>query len=139
MRRGLRVLVLLFAFSATACGQQGLKGEVKAKDEAKADDPNTWDFGKVGHGKDARHVFALKNTTQKELKIKDVNTSCGCTVPQLKKRELRPGESTPLEVKFKSKGYSGAVTQYIYVNTDSVELPVIRFTIKADVVVESSK
>jgi len=120
MKRALFILAAVLVFSVTAYGQM--------------DDLFLWDFGKVRHGKDAKHVFALKNTSQKELKIKDVNTSCGCTVPKLKKKELRAGESTPLEVKFKSKGYSGPVTQYIYVNTDSVELPVIRFTIKAEVI-----
>jgi len=45
-----------------------------------------------------------------------------------------PGESTPVEIKFNSKGYSGDIQQFTYVNTDDIDNPVIRFIIKAHVV-----
>jgi hypothetical protein len=47
---------------------------------------------------------------------------------------LPPKESTLLEVKFNSKGYSGPTQQYIYVHTDNLDNPVLKFTIKAEVI-----
>ncbi|MFA4990210.1 MAG: DUF1573 domain-containing protein [Candidatus Omnitrophota bacterium] len=97
-------------------------------------DSYVWDCGKIKQGEVAAHNFTLKNDSAKALKITGVTTSCGCTVSEVKKKVLLPGESTPVEIKFNSKGYSGAVQQFTYVNTDNVDKPVIRFIIKADVV-----
>lgn len=97
-------------------------------------DPYTWDFRKLKHGEVAAHSFSLKNNSNKPLKITAVNTSCGCTVSEVKKKLLLPGESTPVEIKFNSKGYSGNVQQFTYVVTDDIDNPVIRFIIKAYVI-----
>lgn len=99
----------------------------------KALEASTWDFGKIKHGEVVKHVFQITNTSRDELNIKDSNTSCGCTVSEIKKKKLFKGESADLEVKFDSKGYGGAVKQFVYVNTDDPDNPVIRFIIKAEV------
>jgi hypothetical protein len=97
-------------------------------------EPETWDFGKIKEGEIVRHDFVLKNGTDKDLKIEGVTTSCGCTASAVKHKLLKPGESTEIEVSFNSSKYSGAVKQHIYVNTDSVDNPLMQFIIKADVV-----
>jgi len=93
-----------------------------------------WDFGQVEQGKILQHTFILKNESGKVLNIKGTNTSCGCTVSKLSKKILSPGESTTIDVRFNSKGYFGPVQQFIYVNTDSLDNPVLKYTIKAEVV-----
>ncbi len=98
--------------------------------EEKAD-PYTWDFGEVKQGAVLKHAFTLKNETAKPMQIKELNTSCGCTVSGVKKRSLISQESTEVEVQFDSKGYSGEVKQYVYVHTDNLDNPIIRFIIKA--------
>ena len=62
-----------------------------------------------------------------------MSTSCGCTATKIKDKELAPGASTAIEVQFNSKGYSGQAQQYVYVHTDSLDKPIIRFIIKAQV------
>ncbi len=91
------------------------------------------DFGLVKAGEVVKHSFVIKNDSAKVLNIKDVGTSCGCTVSEIKNKTLKPGESTLLEVKFDSKGYSGPVQQFIYLSTDSLDEPLIRFIIRAQV------
>jgi hypothetical protein len=120
MKRVIGLLIFIFFLQAGYCADQS--------------DPYTWDFGKLKHGEVAAHSFTLKNNSKKALKITAVNTSCGCTVSEVKKKVLLPGESTPVEIKFNSKGYSGAVKQFIYVVTDDIDNLVIRFIIKAHVV-----
>lgn len=114
------VLTLVLFFTAGYCAEEQAE-------------KNTWDFGKVKEGQVFKHEFILKNDSDKALAIKGVNTSCGCTASQVKKKVLKPQESTSLEVTFNSKGYSGPVKQFVYVNTDDVDKPVIRFIIKAEV------
>jgi hypothetical protein len=104
---------------------------LKAEEEAQ---DYKWDFGKVKEGEVLKHNFVLKNKTNKDLTIEKINTSCGCTVSKVKKKKLSPQKSTIVEVKFNTKGYSGTTTQFIYVNTNDLDKPVIRFIITAQVV-----
>lgn len=97
-------------------------------------DPHAWDFGQVKAGSILKHNFILKNETQKVLNITGINTSCGCTVSKIEKKTLSPGESTSIEVQFNTKGYLGPTQQYIYVNTDNLDNPILRYIIKADIV-----
>ena len=94
---------------------------------------NEWDFGKIKQGVVVKHDFQFENITSNVLKITGINTSCGCTVSQTAKKSLLPGESTAINVSFNSKGYAGQIKQFIYVNTDNADLPVVRFVIKAEV------
>ncbi len=112
--------------------QQNVKEGIAEKQEN--NDPYLWDFGKVKEGLLVEHEFVFKNESKLILNIKDINTSCGCTISEVKKKKLLPGESTLISVKFNSKEYSGQVTQYIYMNTDSLDNPIIRYIIKANVV-----
>jgi len=129
------LLILVMIFSLASCyANNSEKKQDEADNAGKMVDPFTLDFGKVKQGEILKHNFTLKNDSSKTLNIKDANTSCGCTASKVAKKTLAPGESTVINVSFKSKGYNGRVTQFIYVNTDSAEKPTIRFTIKAEVV-----
>jgi hypothetical protein len=132
-----RTLFLLFIiFAITGCYAQHAKVLAPLKEEPRAAeaDPYSWDFGRVKEGKILKHDFVLKNDSSRTVKIKDVDTSCGCTASTVKKNTLSPGESTIIEVKFNTKGYAGPTQQFVYVNTDNLDNSVIRFIIKADVV-----
>ena len=117
----LGVFVLILFFVTGYCAEQ------KA-------DPYMWDFGQVKEGKVVKHTFILKNDGHKTLTIKEVHTSCGCTASEIKQKVLRPRENSSLNVSFNSKGYRGEAKQFVYVNTDDIDKPVIRFIIKAQVV-----
>jgi len=96
-------------------------------------DPYSWDFGRVKEGVILEHSFVLKNESKVTLNIKDINTSCGCTVSKVQKKVLLPGEATLIEVNFNTKGYSAKVQQFINVHTDNLDNPILRFIIKAQV------
>jgi hypothetical protein len=96
--------------------------------------PNEWDFGKIKQDQIYKHDFIFKNVTNAVLNITSVNTSCGCTASEADKKSLQPDESATINVSFNSRGYSGPVKQSIYVNTDNVELSVVKFTIKCEVI-----
>ena len=101
-------------------------------------DTNTWDFGKVqDSGGIVKHVFLLQNDSSVDLNVNGTNASCGCTVVEIDKKVILPRETASLQVKFDPKGYSGKITQYVYVDTDNKNTPIYKFTIKADVVKDS--
>lgn len=100
---------------------------------AKKNDSYIWDFGKAREGSVLRHTFIFSNKSRNALNIKSVRTSCGCAISRVGKTRLGPGEGTPLKVQFDTKGYRGPVRQYVYVNTDNPDEPVVRFVITADV------
>jgi hypothetical protein len=129
--KGIAVFFLILFLLGQVAG--GYAQEQAAAPVDQANDPNIWDFGKVNRGEVSRHVFIVKNDSKQTLNIKGVSTSCGCTASKIQKQTLLPGESTNLEVSFNSAGYSGAVQQFAYVQTDNIENPVIRYKIKAEV------
>lgn len=124
------VVIAIFLFCAPLCFAQDEK-PVQVQQTA---DPNLWDFGRVKEGAVLEHEFVFKNNSSKATNIKSINTSCGCTASKVKKNKLAPQESTEIEVKFKTKGYSGQTQQFVYVNTDNTDEPVVRFIIKAEVI-----
>jgi len=126
-------LIILFLFlSIPVCGRCSQQQNIEQKKEVT--DPYLWDFGRVKEGVVLKHDFTLRNESKNILNIKDVNTSCGCTVSKVAKKRLLPKESTPIEVEFRTKGYSGPTQQYVYVYTDSLDNQIIRYIIKADIV-----
>ncbi len=131
-------LILLFlSFPLQGCysqNQEKITSQAEITGQTEIADPYSWDFGQAQEGEVLKHTFVLKNESEKTLTIKDVNTSCGCTASKVEKKILLPGESTEIEVQFNSKGYSGLTQQYVYVHTDSLDKPIIRFIIKAEVI-----
>lgn len=126
MKKIIFLLLGLILFSAAG-------PTVKVFAEKAVNEGKSWDFGRVKEGRVVKHNFTVKNEGAKTLTIKNITTSCGCAVSRIKKKVLSPEESTEVEVKFNSKGYSGAVEQYVYVETDNIEKPILKFIIKADV------
>jgi hypothetical protein len=122
------------AYAQAAIRPTEIKPPIEAESEGLV-----WDFGKVKEGEHLRHEFEFQNNSGKRLQIEDVHSSCGCTASEAKDKTLEPGEKTTIEVTFNSKGYSGAVRQFVFVNTDSPEKQVVKFTIKAQVEKNSQK
>ena len=105
------------------------------------DEPD-FDFGTMYRGKRVSHRFVIRNSGDEMLKINNVRSSCGCTVPTLDKRELKPGESTELVAVFDSGRFRGQVTKniYLYSNdpTEAIKKLSIHSFIKQDLMVEPS-
>jgi len=124
------ILSLLFFLSFSECGYSSQEIE-ESKEEL---DPYLWDFGKVGEGEVLEHTFVVKNESPVTLQIKRIHTSCGCTTSKApEKKEIPPGESVDIQVKFNTRGYSGSKEQFVYIHTDQQDSPPIKLTLKADI------
>ncbi len=92
------------------------------------------DLGPVGP--DTKHLceFKFTNTGKGLLEMGRVQTTCGCTVPELPKKEYVPGESGILKVKYHSSKYPGRVTRRLYVYSNDKTKSNVELNIKAEIV-----
>jgi len=141
-KMGVFLVFLFMFFPVLGCHAQDAAAPQAGEDKAKLveqaetkEEPNTWDFGKIKKGSTEERQFIFKNETGRLLTVTGVNTSCGCTGSTIKDKTLVSGMSTEVAVKFNSKGYAvGPVTQNVYIANDDPLTPVIKFTVKIEVV-----
>lgn len=109
-----------------------LKGEVIPRFTKQAEElkqpklllgKSQYDFGTVKTGKVLDLTVKVKNIGKAVLKIKDIQTSCGCTAALLTKKTLKPGEVGKLKIEFDTSGYSGKITRTVTVYSNDPEEP----------------
>ncbi|MBN1845469.1 MAG: DUF1573 domain-containing protein [Sedimentisphaerales bacterium] len=88
-------------------------------------DRDRHDFGPVEGDKTLSTSFALKNESDHPLRIKNVESSCGCLVPKLATYSLEPHQSVPLSVSFTSPTTPGRTTKTIWVYPEPPARPAI--------------
>ncbi|AZJ33000.1 Protein of unknown function [Tenacibaculum mesophilum] len=71
------------------------------------------DYGKIKQGADGVRVFEFINIGTEPLIIKDIKSTCGCTVPKKPEKPIMPGEKGQIEVSYDTRrvgGFSKAIT-----------------------------
>jgi hypothetical protein len=95
------------------------------------------DFGDIGPGSSNTCEFKFTNTGDAVLKVnKKIESTCGCTVPELSKEEYAPGESGTITVKFSAPKQAGPVIKHMYVNSNDKTRAKIELAIKANVILK---
>ncbi len=105
------------------------------------------DFGEFLAGEVKTASFTFRNDGQAELVIRDIRSSCGCTVPKViaGKREvtpsdlrkgvetlaLAPGEAASLDIKLDSKGRKGTISKQIHVYCNDPAAQVVPLRVRA--------
>ncbi len=93
-----------------------------------------YDFNAIDPKAEVFCEFKFTNKGTGLLVIKDVQSTCGCTVPNLDKKEYAPSESGAIKVKYTAGAYLGRVTKQVFVNSNDAKEPRLALTIKANVV-----
>jgi mono/diheme cytochrome c family protein len=83
----------------------------------------THDLGTVEEGVEIPYVFTIHNVGGEPLEIKDVSTSCGCTLLNLKDKVIAPGKTGELEVTMDTSMKQGYVKKSIVIFTNDPESP----------------
>lgn len=79
-----------------------------------------YEFGSVVDGEMVKHTFKFTNTGEKNLVLFNVQTTCGCTVPEdWPKHPIAPGESGEIKVIFNSNNRVGAVNKTVRVEANT--------------------
>ncbi len=84
-----------------------------------------FDFGAVPQGKIVEHVFTVKNQGNAPLRIRQIRTTCGCTVGNVTKRTIPPGETSALSIRFDTKGRQGPQSKSVFVRSNDPKQPTL--------------
>ncbi|PTN08727.1 DUF1573 domain-containing protein [Mangrovibacterium marinum] len=93
----------------------------------------THEFGDINEGDKVECVFTLKNAGKRDLIIRNVKTSCGCTAVTPEKKVVAANESVPLKVVFNSRGKRGRQNKAITVITNDPKNPTTILRISTNV------
>jgi len=119
-------LIAVILITTASYAQAGAKIEFKS---------DTVDYGTTSKDSDnGIRTFEFTNTGDAPLTIKDVKSSCGCTVPSWPKESIAPGKSGKIEVKYNMA--PGPIRKTITVQSNAVNQPdgVVALKLKGDVV-----
>mgnify|MGYP001579808444 CR=1 FL=1 len=73
-------------------------------------------FGVIKEGKKAIHKYKFENTGNRDLKIEEVKTTCGCTVADYPKEAIPPGGRGKIIVSFDTKHKDGPYVKGVNVH-----------------------
>ncbi len=90
------------------------------------------DGGKIKSGDVIVRKFNVTNTSNSVIEFDQTNIPCDCNSAKIEKLILKPGESTFVEMKFDSKGYSGKIVKSIYLKVKN-QIGDLRLILTAEV------
>ena len=92
----------------------------------------TIDYGTIVNGSDGERVFSFKNIGTADLIIKNVKSTCGCTIPKKPDNPIGPGKSSEIIVRYDTKRV-GPFRKTITVSTNQKNSPYIALKLKGTV------
>lgn len=90
------------------------------------------DFGKTPRGTKLTHYFTLRNDGSRELRIKKVRVSCGCTSAVASAEKIAPGEAATITAVMDTSGFQGSKTVTIYVQFERPWFTQVDLRVSAD-------
>ncbi|AXG74916.1 DUF1573 domain-containing protein [Flavobacterium arcticum] len=118
-------LVAALIISTAAYAQKGPKIEFKS---------DTVDYGTVYKGEDSGiREFEFTNAGDEPLIIKDVKSTCGCTIPSKPKDPIMPGKTGKIEIKYNMKPGPIRKTITLMSNAVNYENGTVAIKIKGEV------
>jgi len=76
-------------------------------------DQETIDYGKINKGAAGERIFVFTNIGDAPIIIQNVQSSCGCTIPEKPEKPIMPGEKGEIKVSYDTKrvgGFSKQIT-----------------------------
>ena len=97
----------------------------------------THEFGTIEQGKPVSYEFTFTNTTNKDVTLKDVKASCGCTATNYTKTAIKPGEKGSVTATYNAAS-GGAFNKTVTVITSEENTIPKTITIKGTVKVNEA-
>jgi hypothetical protein len=118
-------LTTIFLWIA-AIAYAGVGPKIQFKDSA-------IDFGTASGGEIVNCTFIFTNTGDETLSIKSVQPSCGCTSAGNWTKDVEPGKTGTLPLRFDTSHFSGAVSKAVVVQCNARSNAVLSITLKGTV------
>jgi hypothetical protein len=123
MKKIFSVIGIVAFFAAISCSQTP-KSSAKSEEAAIKFETTEHDYGTIPYKGDGTFEFVFKNTGKTPLVLKNVRSSCGCTVPEWPKEPINKGEEGKIKVSYNTR-ISGTFTKSISVYSNVGEAPVV--------------
>jgi hypothetical protein len=92
-------------------------------------DGSTFDFGKMDRHAEGEHVFVIRNDGNRPLTLEKGQTTCKCTMSEMKDGELQPGESIPIKLTWTAKTGDANFSQSAEIKTSDPRQPLVRLNV----------
>lgn len=119
--------------SVSASITEDFSGINKADAPIASFDNKVFNFGKIRQGEKVSHNFNLTNSGKSDLIIRKTKASCGCTLLNLDKKVIAPGETATFDVTFDSNGKKNRQNKSITVITNDPNNSQISLRISGEV------
>lgn len=80
----------------------------------------TYNFGAITQGETVAYNYKFTNTGKGPLIITNAEATCGCTVPEIPKEPILPGQEGEIKVVFNSDGKIGMQDKVITITSNAV-------------------
>lgn len=80
------------------------------------------DFGKIKQNVPVIYFFEIKNTSDKPIVIENAWGSCGCTIPEVPKEPIMPGNSTKMKVQYSAASLA-TFEKDVFIKLSGIEQP----------------
>ncbi|MBX3423518.1 MAG: DUF1573 domain-containing protein [Pirellulaceae bacterium] len=99
-----RMLVVLGLIGLTVLTSDGLSGQEWVRSMFQ---DTSHDFGIVPRGADAVFEFKFTNKYEEDVHVAAVRSSCGCTIPRIKKADVKTYEESAIVCEYNTKSFIG--------------------------------
>jgi hypothetical protein len=123
MKKIFSVIGIVALFAAISCSQTP-KSSAKNEEAVIKFETTEHDYGTIPYKGDGTYEFVFKNTGKTPLVLKNVRSSCGCTVPEWPKEPINKGEQGKIKVSYNTR-ISGTFAKSISVYSNVGEAPVV--------------
>ena len=79
-----------------------------------------YNFGAIIQGEKVAYNYKFTNTGKGPLIITNAEATCGCTIPEIPKEPIKPGEEGEIKVLFNSDGKIGMQDKPITITSNAV-------------------
>lgn len=81
---------------------------------------NKINFGKIKYGNKLIKTFKIKNISNENIRIYDIKSSCGCTVPKINDSLILPNTTKKIDVEYTPKEQDiGKVNQTVIIKANT--------------------
>lgn len=94
---------------------------------------STHDFGTVPRGSDAVYEFKFSNKYVEDVHVASVRSSCGCTLPRIKKSSLKTYEEGSIICEFNTKTFVGPKAAVVTVVFDKPFFGEMQLNVKGNI------
>ncbi len=95
-----------------------------------------FDFGHAEQGEKVTHLFRFTNRGNRDLRVKSIKTSCGCTAAVISADVILPGKEGTIRATLDTKQFSGEKAKSINVHSNDPLSPVTTLTLRGEITVE---